>query len=230
MSLTSASFVIPMYNEEKNIAETVEKLESMAKEIARDYEIIISDDASTDGSASLVESISRENRRVKLVRLTENEKFGGALREGIKKAGKDVIIYTDSDLPVDIHDIKGAVSLLDAADIVTAYSTVKKGENLRRIIMSKVYNFLVQFFFKAKIKDINSGFKIFKRKIFHGMEFISKSPFIDVEIFIRAMRKGFVIKQYPVIFKHRKGGKSYISRPEVVCQTFIDMMKFRFSG
>ena len=62
------------------------------------------------------------------------------------------------------------------------------------------------------------------------MRLISKSPFIDVEIFVNAKNKNFKIKQYPVIFKHRKIGESYISRPAVIMQTALDMLRFKIKG
>lgn len=219
-----------MFNEGEAIRENVKELTRLAGDIATDYEIIISDDGSTDESGRIADLITRENSSVKVIHLEKNTKFGGALSKGIKAASKEIIIYTDSDLPVDTQDIKNALSLLEGSDIVTAFSTVKKGENLKRVVISKVYNFLIQFLFRANIKDINSGLKLYRRKIFEGVNLVSKSPFIDVEIFIKAMRKGFVIKQYPIIFKHREKGKSYISRPAVILRTAFDMLRFRVSG
>ena len=230
MNPTSISFVIPMYNESQAILDTIKKLSQIAKELTNDYEIIIANDGSTDDSGPIVDRITEQDPHVKIVHLARNTKFGGALKTGIKRAQKDIIIYTDSDLPVDFQDIKGALALLSECDIVTAFSKIKKGENLKRIIMSKVYNFLIQFLFKTNIKDINSGFKIYKRKVFNGLDFLSNSPFVDVEIFVKAMKRNFVIKQYPVIFKNREKGKSYISRPSVVFKTVTDMLKFKISG
>jgi len=219
-----------MYNEENTIQKTVERLKALADKIVQEYEIIISDDASSDKSALIVGQIAEKNPNVKLVRLVKNTKFGGALKAGIEKAQKEIVVYTDSDLPIDESDIKGALSALGNHDILTACSKIEKGENLKRIVMSRVYNFLVQLLFRTSIRDINSGFKIYKRKIFEGMRIISKSPFVDVEIFVRAMRKGCTITQYPLIFKNRKGGKSYISRPMVVFATLRDMLKFKLLG
>ncbi len=227
MNPTSISFVIPMYNESRGIANTVKELTQIAKGLTDDYEIIIADDGSTDDSGRIIDRIAEEDSRVKVEHLKRNTKFGGALKRGLKRAQKDIIIYTDSDLPIDSGDIKEALSLLDGCDIVTAFSRVKKGETLKRIIMSRVYNFLIQFLFKTDIKDVNSGFKIYKRKIFEDMKLISNSPFVDVEIFIRVLKRNFVIKQCPVIFKHRQEGKSYISRPGVVFATAMDMLRFR---
>ena len=221
---------MPMYNESQAIENTIKKLTSVAKELTGDYEIVVANDGSTDDSGLIIDKIAERDDNVKTVHLKRNTKFGGALKAGLKHAKNDIIIYTDSDLPIETEDIKKALALLGEADIVTAYSKIRKGATLRRKIMSKGYNMLVQFLFRTNIRDINSGFKIYKRKVFDGIELISKSPFIDVEIFVNAIRKGFTVKQYPVIFKHREAGKSYISRPQVVLKTFLDMVRFRFSG
>ena len=230
MRLSSVSFVIPMYNESKAIEKTIKTITGFAKKLTDDYEIIIANDGSTDNSAVIVDGIAAEDSHVKPIHLQKNTKFGGAFTKGIKKASKEIIIYTDSDLPISSSDIDGALLLLEKSDIVTAYSTIKKGENLKRIIISKVYNFLIQSLFRANVRDINSGFKIYRNKIFKDMNLTSNSPFIDVEIFIKAIRKGCIIKQYPIIFKNREAGKSYISRPAVILKTMIDMLRFRLTG
>jgi glycosyltransferase involved in cell wall biosynthesis len=227
MNLTSVSFVIPMYNEGKSIKKTIEILTKIAEKLSDNYEIIIANDGSTDGSGDIIDEIARNDSHVKPVHLLKNTKFGGALAKGIKSASKEVIIYTDSDLPIKPSDVDSAILLLEKGDMVNAYSTIKKGDTLKRVIMSKVYNFLIQLLFRANIKDINSGFKIYKAKIFEGMELKSRSPFIDVEIFIKAIRKGAIVKQYPIIFRQRDEGRSYISRPSVVIKTFIDMISFK---
>ncbi len=227
MNINSISFVVPMYNEARGIEAVVKSLAQMAEQLTGDYEIIIVDDASSDDSAMIADAMAARDPRIKVERLKVNTKFGGALKKGLKRARKDIVIYTDSDLPISFQDIKGALSLLDGSDVVTAFSRVKKGETLKRVIMSKVYNFLIQFLFRANIRDINSGFKIYKKKVLLGMDLISESPFVDVEIFVRAMRKNFTIKQYPVIFKHREKGVSYISRPAVILATLRDMLKFK---
>jgi len=214
-----------MYNESRGIAAVVSELTVMAERLTGDYEIIIADDASTDESAKIVREIAAKDPRVKLERLEKNSKFGGALRKGIARAGKEIIIYTDSDLPITMQNLEEALPLLNEADIVTAYSTIRKGETLKRVIMSKVYNFLIRFLFKTKIKDINSGFKIYKKKIFQDVQLLSNSPFVDVEIFVESIKRGFTVKQYPIIFRNRHHGKSYISRPAVIFQTMLDMMR-----
>lgn len=228
MTVRSVSLVFPMFNEADNIEDTIRRAGALAVQISDDYEIVVADDASTDGSADLVDRIAAKDPHVKSVRLKVNSKFGGALNAGLMAAAKDVIVYTDSDFPAKEEDIKKAVQLLDGADVVTAYSLVIKDASLKRIVMSKVYNFLVQLFFGLHLKDINSGLKIYKRQVLEGLKLRSQSPFIDVEIFAEAVRRGFTIKQYGLIFELRTKGSSAISRMSVVARTFWDMLAYKF--
>ncbi len=228
MTPRSVSFVFPMFNEADNIALTIRRATELARSLSSDYEIVVADDASTDGSGRLVDLMALKDPHIKPVHLKANSKFGGALNAGLMASGKDVIIYTDSDFPAGEQDIKKAIELLDEADIVTAYSLVIKDSKLKRILMSKVYNFLVQTLFNLHLKDINSGLKIYKRDVLSGLVLRSRSPFIDVEIFAEAVRRGFRIRQYGLIFEHRTKGSSTISRMSVVARTFFDMFSYRF--
>ena len=225
----SISFVFPMFNEAENIAETIRRATVLASELTDDYEIVVADDASTDGSGDIVDAIAAKDPRVKSIRLKKNTKFGGALKCGLKAASKGIVVYTDSDFPAKEEDIKKAILSLDGADIVTAYSVVIKDASLKRIAMSKVYNFLVHLFFGIRIRDINSGLKIYRKKVLEGLELKSESPFVDVEIFAEAVKRGFKIRQYGLVFDLRTGGMSTISRPSIVARTFWDMLVYRFT-
>ena len=229
MKFGPISFVVPMYNESANIERSVHKIKCLAETLSDDFEIVLSDDASTDGTMEKALRLAEEDPRVKTVRLEKNSKFGGALAAGLKKASRDIVVYTDADMPVKDEDVKRGLALLDGADVVTAYSTVIKDTSIKRIIMSKVYNFLVQFLFGLNIKDINSGFKIYRAKVIRDLSLISKSPFVDVEIFAEAERRGFRIAQFGLVFELRAGGVSTISRLSVVARTFFDMFRYRLT-
>lgn len=229
MNKYNISFVFPMFNEAENIANTIRRITVLAKEICDDYEIVVADDASTDGSGDIVDRLAAEDKHIKSIRLKKNTKFGGALKAGLMSASKEIVVYTDSDFPAKEEDIKKALELLKDADVITAYSLVIKDASLKRIAMSKGYNFLVHFLFGLKLRDINSGLKIYKKETLQNLNPISRSPFIDVEIFAEIAKKGYRIKQYGLIFDLRTGGESTISRPGVVFRTFWDMLAYRFS-
>lgn len=226
----SVSFALPMYNEAANIEETIGRLSRLATGLADDYEIIIADDASSDGSGDIADRLAAQDPRIKSIRLKKNTKFGGALAAALKRAAKEIIIYTDADLPVKEEDIKKGLALIGTgADVVTGYSLVIKDASIKRIVMSKAYNFLVQLFFGLSIKDINSGFKIYRSEVIKGLNLMSRSPFLDVEIFAEAKKRGARIEQFGLIFDLRTKGTSTISRLNVVARTFWDMLAYKLS-
>lgn len=223
----SISFVLPMYNEEDNIERAVLFIKKIAEELTGDHEIMIVDDASTDGSRAKAGEMAGRDPSIKLFCLEKNTKFGGAFAEGFKRASKDIIVYMDSDMPVSLEDIKASLPLIAEADIVTGYSMVKKGDTLRRKLISGVYNGMVQILFGLNVRDINSGYKIVRRSLIKDMDFLSRSPFVDVELFLQAKKKRARVRQFPLVFLSRSGGKSYIARFPVILATFADMIKVK---
>ena len=223
----SISFALPMFNESENIERAINIIKNLAEEIASSYEIVIADDASTDESVRVVRRIQERDSRIKLHCLSKNTKFGGAFALAFKNATKDIIVYMDSDLPVTEEDIKKSVPLALEYDIISGYSTIKKGDTIKRKIISGVYNMLVQGLFGLDVRDINSGYKIVNKKVIDDINFVSKSPFVDVELFLHAKRHGFKVTQYPLVFQTRTYGKSYISRLPIIIATFCDMLKLK---
>ena len=84
MKVISVSFIFPMFNEAANINETLRKATALAREISGDYEIVVVDDASTDGSGYIVDGLASDDPHIRSIRLKANTKFGGALKEGLK--------------------------------------------------------------------------------------------------------------------------------------------------
>jgi len=223
----SISFVLPMYNEAQSIEATLAKVDILGKELCDDYEMIVVNDASTDHCGEIVDALAKKNERIVPIHLKVNTKFGGALKTGLMAATKEIVMYTDADLPVKEDDVREAVRLLNkGADVISGYSLVLKDTSIKRIVMSKVYNFLIQVLFGLNLRDINSGFKVYRRETLQGLRLRSQSPFVDVEIFVEITKRGFSITPYGLIFQLRTKGRSTISRPSVVLRTFIDMFTY----
>ena len=215
-----------MFNESKAV-EVI--LPRVLGELARhfsDFEIVIADDASTDGCAELAAEWARRDPRIRLVRLAKNGRFGGALRAGLAHARNDFLIYTDFDLPVDLECLARIIPEFDDADLLTGYSPeATKHASPATMIISTVYNGLVRLFFGLPYRDINFGFKAVRRSVFQNFTLQSSSPFIGAELFLEARRHGARIKEIPVRFSARSIGKSQMRRPDVICATLLDMIK-----
>ena len=115
----SLSLVMPMYNEIDSVEKTLTTaIESLARNFA-DFEIIVVDDGSGDSCGDRVGVWAKRDSRIVLLRKDKNERFGGALRAGLEAATKDLIFYTDFDLPVDPGFFPEVVESLTASDVVT---------------------------------------------------------------------------------------------------------------
>src|SRR5258706_9667758 len=119
----SISLVVPMYNEELNIAHAIDAAVEALSKYTDDYEIIIVDDASTDTSPRIVAGIAAQNFRVRAIRHEKNRKLGGSLKTGFASAAKEVVLYMDAVLPFDPDVVGRALRAMyiPGADVNAGY-------------------------------------------------------------------------------------------------------------
>ena len=227
--MTSISVVFPLFNEEDYVLRAYEAVVEALAPITSDYEIILVNDASTDRTGEIIESLRARDPRVKAVHNAKNLKLGGTLRAGYAVATRDLVLYTDADLPFDLHEVRKAVRLLSVqkADVVSAYRFDRTSEGLLRTIYSFFYNSLVRALFGLAIKDVNFSFKLFKRELLQKFTLKSDGSFIDVEFLCRARKAGAHIIQIGVDYFPRSRGVSTLSSPAVIVKILREMMALR---
>jgi glycosyltransferase involved in cell wall biosynthesis len=225
----SVSIVFPMYNEEAYIHRAVRAARQVLSEIADDYEIIVVDDASTDRTGALADELAASDPRVKVVHNARNRKLGGTLRAGYAVASKDLVLYTDADLPFDLQELGRAVRLLDyqEADVLSAYRFDRTSEGLLRTVYSFVYNLVIRVLFGLRVKDVNFSFKLFRRSLLERFPLQSEGSFIDAEFLIRARNAGASIIQIGVDYFPRSRGVSTLSSPGVIVKIVREMWQLR---
>jgi glycosyltransferase involved in cell wall biosynthesis len=221
----SVSIVFPMYNEEDYIHRAVRAAWITLREIGEDWEIVIVDDKSTDRTGELAEALAREDPRIRVVRNAVNRKLGGSLRAGYAAATKDLVLYTDADLPFDLQELVRAVRLLEyqEADVLSAYRFDRTSEGFVRTVYSYFYNLLIRVLFALPIKDVNFSFKLFRRELLSKFELKSEGSFIDAEFLIRARKAGASIVQIGVDYFPRSRGVSTLSSPGVILKILREM-------
>jgi glycosyltransferase involved in cell wall biosynthesis len=222
------SLVLPMFNEGPSVDTTMGTALAELGKHFEDYEIVVVDDASTDGCAQRVAQWVARDRHVRLVRLSRNQRFGGALRAGLAAATMDYIVYTDFDLQVGLGCLPQMMGEFGDADILTGYSASQvKHANWRSALISNGYNFIVRTLFGLQLRDINFGFKAMRKSVYDELHLQSRSPFVDAEMFVQAQALGCIIKEVPVPFFLRQAGVSHIRRWDVIAWTFWDMLCVR---
>ncbi len=212
------SIVIPVYNEEPRLREVVRRVRKAIEEITKDYEVIIAEDGSTDGTDGLAREIARKNPRVIHLHSDERLGRGEALKRAFKRSKGSILVYMDSDLATDLRHLKELISSIEnGAQFSTGSRLLAESDtkrSVKREVASRTYNLLARILFGIPIHDMQCGFKAFERNalfdILGGIE--DKHWFWDTECLIRAYKKGYRIVEFPVRWKDEEGSKVNIIR------------------
>ena len=221
----SLSVVIPMYNEEAYVEHSVLAARAALEEMRCDWEIVIVDDASTDGTGARADGLAAAEPRVRVIHNPVNRRLGGTLRAGYAAATKDLVFYTDADLPVDLGQLPRAVRLLEyqQADLLAGYRFDRTSEGLHRAVYTIGYHVLIRLLFGLRIRDVNFAFKLFRRSLLQRFELRSEGSFIDAELLLRARKAGAVMIQMGLDYFPRSRGPSKLSSLGVIAAILREM-------
>ena len=226
MEKISLSVFFPCYNEEKNIGKLLKEATQFLPIIAHDYEIIVIDDGSRDATLEIAQKFSQKNPKIKVIRHKKNKGYGAALRTGFENSEKEYIFFTDGDNQFDIKEIIKLLPYIKEFDIVAGFR-IKRRDNFIRRFNAKAFNLLIRFIFGLKVKDIDCAFKIIKKKVIKDLKLQSMGAFINAELLILAVKKGYKIKQVGVNHYPRIYGTQTGSSPAVVLRALYELFKLR---
>ncbi|MHC4748053.1 MAG: glycosyltransferase family 2 protein [Planctomycetota bacterium] len=220
----SISVFFPCYNEQDNVAGTVDQALAVLKKLHADFEVIIVDDGSSDATAGIADELARQDSTVKVVHHPNNLGYGAALQSGFKAATKELVFYTDGDGQFDINEMPHLLPLTEKYDIVSCYRLNRRDPLLRKI-NGWCWTKLVCLLFKMKIRDIDCAFKLYKREIFDNIELSSTGALIDAEILALAVRKGYLVTQKGVHHYPRKAGAQTGANFRVILRAFKELFR-----
>lgn len=197
------SVVIPAYNEERRLPNTLRTIIDFVSGRKEEFEIIVVDDGSKDNT---FHSAKEFGDSIDVYSLDKNSGKGAAVRKGVLKATGDLIFFTDADLSTPIYELdKLLEDLKNSSDIsigsrAVDYSMIKVHQPFYREFMGKTFNKIVQFLVIKGIKDTQCGFKGFKNKV--AKDIFSKSLIdgfsFDVEVLYIAKKLNYKISEVPV--------------------------------
>jgi glycosyltransferase involved in cell wall biosynthesis len=211
MSAPSVTAIIPVFNDRPSLEVALPaSLETLAK-ITDDFEIIVAEDGSTDGSAEYVREFETKNPKIRLFHSDTRLGRGTALNRAIREAKGTIVCYYDVDLATDMQHLPELVAAIEnGADIATGSRLLPKSDIKRtggREIASRSYNFLVRTILGSRLFDHQCGFKAFnKATILPVLPTIrSNHWFWDTELLVRAQKAGFTVTEFPVKWRAGKG-------------------------
>jgi len=221
----SLTIFFPCYNDAGTIASMVIAADAVARELTDDYEIIVIDDGSTDGSRAILTELQKSYSALRTIFHETNKGYGGALRSGFYNATKDLIFYTDGDAQYDVRELKKLLPLMtDNVDVVNGFK-IKRHDPLHRIIIGKVYQYLMKFLFGLKIKDVDCDFRLIRRDVFRKVKLTRNSGVICIELVRKIQDAGFRFAEVGVHHYFRTYGKSQFFNIRRLFRVGIDIMK-----
>ena len=199
------SVVIPLYNEEKSLAELHNRIILSLQSLSSNYELIFVDDGSTDNSFSVIRDLHKKDDRVKAIRFRKNFGKASALSAGFKEAEGITIITIDADLQDLPEEIPILIKKMDEGyDLVSGWKFKRKDPLLRRIA-SRLFNLVTSFYTGVKIHDFNCGLKCYRREVIEELDLYG-----ELHRYIPAIAnwKGFKVGEAKVNHQPRIHGKS----------------------
>lgn len=218
------SVVIPAYNEEENIAKTVRETKNFLSKIKPlDWEIVVVDDGSSDATWTILKKLKKESPYLKIFRHFRNRGIGEAWKTLYRKAKKDLIFTLPADGQIKANELKKFFPLINQYDIIVGVRK-KRNDSMPRRLFSGIYNFLLRWLFKLKVKDINS-IKLYKKEILSKCRPRIGSAFGEAEILIKAQKKGFKVGEVEINHFPRQFGRQTGANPKVVWRAFSDLFR-----
>lgn len=215
------SIIIPVYNEEKALAEIINNLkQELGKLDLGDYEIIVVNDASTDETKRILEKIEG----IKIINHPVNKGYGASLKTGIREAKFNNLLFFDSDGQHKPEYISEMMKHIDNFDLISGAREGYRGPLIRQP-GKKILHWLANYLSQQKIPDLNCGFRIVKKdKISKFLHLLCDGLSFSTTTLLLFATEGHNIKYIPITINKRVGGKSTV-RPRHAIDTLIFILR-----
>lgn len=211
----SLSLVLPAHNEELNIEPVVRRALEVLPHVADEFEVIVVDDGSRDGTASIVRRLAGDDRRVRLIAHPVNKGYGAALSTGFRESVGDFVMFMDSDRQFDIADLRLLSPFVGEYDIVAGFR-MERNDPLHRRVFAEIFNVAVRMLFGVHLRDIDCAFKVFRGDQVRGMTLESPGALINTEMQAKLRRQGATLMQVGVRHYPRIAGEASGGNPRVI--------------
>lgn len=219
------SIIIPIFNEEENIIPLCKKLLSELETLGLNFEIIFINDGSSDETEKILENQSKLDNRLKIINFRKNLGQTAALMAGFDYATGEIIIPMDGDLQNDPKDIKMILEKLNTGyDVVSGWRKDRKDNSIKRVIPSKIANFLISKISGVYLHDYGCSLKAYRKDVLKGVKLYGEMHrFIP----IYASWEGAKVTEIPVTHHPRIHGKSKYGFNRII-KVILDLIVVKF--
>lgn len=229
--------VIPVLNEARALADSVNVLAAFLSNNLNDYEwaVVVADNGSTDATPSICQSLSEQDSRVRHVRLEQRGR-GRALKRAWAESNADIVAYMDVDLSTDLSALPQTIAAVDGEGYDIAIGSRLKrgaqviGRSFKRELISRSYSLIFRAMFLAGFQDAQCGFKAVSRRAADDVAplVVDNGWFFDTEMLLIAEKNGYRIKEIPV--KWTDDPDSRVKIFSTAWEDIKGLLRLRFGG
>lgn len=222
------SIVMPAYNEEESISETVDQIEEAFSKVNIDHEIFIVNDNSKDGTLEVLKQLAQKYPSVKYETNNGPNGFGYAVRYGLERFSGDCVAVMMADLSDSPYDlIRYYTTMIEGNyDCVFGSRFIKGGKVIDypwvKKIINRIANFIIRMVMRIKYNDTTNAFKLYKREVIDGVKPILSPHFnLTIELPLKAIIRGYTYTVVPNSWTNRKYGVSKLKIKEMGSRYFF---------
>ena len=226
--LSSLSLFLPAYNEAANIAKTINDVDKVLKNVAKEYEILVIDDGSKDDTAKITRELMAKTKHLRMIQHKPNRGYGGAFKSGLYGSQHEFVSFIDSDGQFDYSEISKFLPHLSKYDLVIGYR-IKRQDSFLRTLNAFVWKLWIYFLFGLWVKDIDCAFKVMKKEVIDEIKLETESALTSAEFLIKVKQKGFRLKQIGVHHYPRTAGTQTGANFRVILRAFKESLKLWYN-
>jgi glycosyltransferase involved in cell wall biosynthesis len=222
------SVIIPVYNEVANVQEILKRVKATKKA----SEIIVVDDGSQDGTRDILKDLDGKEK-VRVILHEKNQGKGAAVRTGMDAARGEILLIQDADLEYDPRDYGTLLQPLDEGIADVVYGSRFLGGPRRvamywHMVANKLLTFMTNILYNTILSDMETGYKVFRRKVVEGMKLRSKRFDFEPEFTAKVLKRRYRIYEVPISFNPRDYSQGKKIKLKDAFEAVWTLIKYRF--
>lgn len=227
--LKSLSVFFPCFNDGKILPYLIHRTYGVLPKIAKDYEVLVVNDGSTDSSGDVLEKLTHEYKNLRIIHHKKNFGYGAALITGFSNAKKEWVFYTDGDGQYEPEELLLLIKKIKPHIYVVNGYKLTRNDPLLRQLIGDLYNFFLHVIFPLPIRDVDCDFRLIRRSVLQKINLEFTSGAVCLELIVKLQEAGARFAQVGVHHYKRIYGESEFFTFEHIVKTLRDDIRLYLS-